>query len=87
MEFSRFRKGTDTFPAQLSALIVTELFRQVKLPQKHACCGTIEGRDVEPGTIIKEAPKLQNRAAAEKSRKIVLLSFPKQISLMENVTR
>lgn len=66
MEFSRFRKGTDTFPTQLSALIVTEVFRQNKLPQKHACCGTTEEQDVEPGTIIKEAPKLQNRTAVEK---------------------
>lgn len=58
MEFSRFRRGTETFPTQLSALMSPKFSRQ---PPQITCVlwnqrGAGSGAG---GTVMKEAPKLQ----------------------------
>lgn len=58
MEFSRFRRGTETFPTQLSALMSPKFSRQ---PRQITCVlwnqrGAGSGAG---GTVMKEAPKLQ----------------------------
>ena len=52
MEFSRFLRGTQTFPSLLSALMSPKVVRKLSYMR----VVELKGPEVGLGTIIKEAP-------------------------------